>query len=685
MKRKSIYSLIAGTLVLAGLSSCNNDKFLDVTHGNIIPSEAIFASDDAALATLTGCYDLMLPSQTTDFAGNEVHNSDPYKPYVFTTSHPTMDSQASGWDAAFCRQGWNAQTTELLSGWRHAYAAISRCNEYLAGLETAEALSDAVKKTCEGECLAIRSYQYFWLATTFGRVPLLEAGETYVNTPAKARAESYEVMWDFIINDFQKATDLLTWEPYNGEYGRATKGMAEAYLGDAYMWKAYRCPDKAAECYAKAKAALKDVLDNGPYELNASFTTLFDADEAWGKEAIWQAILNEGDQWGGWDGGKWSGAHGWTGFYYGAPANGAWGTYACSWELYDAYEDGDKRRDGSLVGATIPESELDRIGKKDHWKQTFVPTAWINNEANMYQEIKDKDGKGTGKYDHSTTNHIGKGTVDYKDESKNKILYDPDCPMGFNPFAQEFVGYNTFHREKGDIQPTVYSTKHWRNGRGTHWQGDQWLPDHIYMKRLANVMLDYAECCFQTGEADKGWEQINKLRERAWGILEDGHEKELANKFNSYFKNLKTFYGTADNGYGQYTLPDDTDGWYPIPFGSNGNKPEDAKTYYTKLKAEKGFTSEVWKVAVNEERRKEFNAEWSLKTDMQKSGYLADHIEHNYPKGYGHETGIEQIYEWRTYRGFDFDDRKMDMPIPQDELIKNPLCDQNEAYVGTSN
>ena len=575
MKRKSIYSLIAGALVLTTISSCDNEKFLEVSHGNVIPSEAIFASDEAALATLTGCYDLMLPSQETDFAGNEVHNSDPYKPYVFTTSHPTMDSQASGWDAAFCRQGWNAQTTELLSGWRHAYAAIGRCNEYLAGLATAEGLSDAVKKTCEGECLALRSYQYFWLATTFGRVPLLEAGETYVNTPTKARAESYEAMWDFIINDFKKATELLAWLPFQGEYGRATKGMAEAYLADSYMWKAYRCPDQAAECYGLAKAALKDVLENGPYELNRSFTTLYDADEAWGKEAIWQAILNEGDQWGGWDGSKWSGAHGWTGFYYGAPSNGAWGTYACSYELYDAYEDGDKRRDGSLVCATLPKSELERYGKL-RWQQTFKPEAWIANEAN-------KD-------------HIGTGTVDMTDESKNKILYDPDCPIGFNPFAQEFVGYNTCHREKADIQPTVYSTKHWRNGRGTHWQGDQWLPDHIYMKRLANVMLDYAECCFRTGEE------------------------------------------------------------------------------------EKGFTSEVWKVAVNEERRKEFNAEWSLKTDMQKSGYLVDHIEHNYPKGYGHETGIEQIYEWRTYRGFDFDERKMDMPIPQDELIKNPACDQNEAY-----
>lgn len=659
MKSKLIYSLIAGSMVLAGFTSCDNDEFLEVTHGNIIPSDAIFASDDAALATLTGCYDLMLPSQNTDFAGNEVHNSDPYKPYVFTTSHPTMDSQASGWDAAFCRQGWNAQTTELLSGWRHAYAAISRCNEYLAGLATAEGLSDAVKKTCEGECLALRSYQYFWLATTFGRVPLLEAGETYVNTPTKARPGTYEEMWDFIIDDFKKATELLAWEPYQGQYGRCTKGMAEAYLADSYMWKAYRCPDKADENYKLAKTALEDILNNGPYELNASFTTLFDADEAWGKEAIWQAILNEGDQWGGWDGAKWSGAHGWTGFYYGAPANGAWGTYACSYELYDAYEDGDKRRDGSLVTATLPKVLLEEWGKL-RWQQTFKPVAWLNNEAN----------KG----------HIGTGTIDRADEGNNKILYDENCPIGFNPFAQEFVGYNTPHREKGDIQPTVYSTKHWRNGRGTHWQGDQWLPDHIYMKRLANVMLDYAECCFRTGDAAKGWEQINKLRERAWGKLEDGKQAQLAAKFSSYFVKLKDFYKAADNGFGQYTLPDNTEGWYPIPFGSNGNTPEDAETYYTKLKQDKGFTSEVWKVAVNEERRKEFNAEWSLKTDMQKSGYLVDHIEHNYPKGYGHETGIEQIYEWRTYRGFDFDERKMDMPIPQDEIIKNPACDQNEAY-----
>ena len=637
-----------------GLTSCDNDAFLDVTQPNLLASDAMFENDNNAKAALTGCYDLMLPSNT---AG---HNGDPFKPYIFTTSHPTMDSQASGWDAAFCRQGWNAQTTELAAGWNHSYAAIARCNDFLSGLDKADNVSPAVKKSLEGEARALRGYQFHWLATTFGRVPMLGTGENYSNTPYKERAKTHEEMWEFIIADFKAAADLLDWKPMDGQYGRCTKGMALAYLGDSYMWLAYRTGD--ASYYKEAKAVFKQIIDSHTYELNPSFSTLFDADEAWGKEAIWQAVLNEGDQWGGWDGGKWSEAHGWVGFYYGAPANGAWGTYAVSYELYDAYEDGDKRRDASLVTACLSEAMLDSIGKvegrdiKNHWKQTFKPTAWLANPENA--------------------KYLGTSVCDYSDEGKNTVKYNPNCPIGFNPFSQEWVNYSTPHREKGDIAPTVYSTKHWRNGRGTHWSGDQWLPDHIYMKRLANVYLDYAECCFRTdgAESAEGWKYVNEIRNRAFGNLEVGKKDQLTAKYNTYFKNLASFYG--DNGNGCYTASDE----YPIPFNEVTVAVPDAKTYYTARKAEMKFDSPVWQVAVNEERRKEFNAEWSLKTDMQKSGYLVDHMNHNYPRGYGHATGIEQIYEWRTYRGFEFNEGKMDMPIPQDELIKNPLCDQNEAY-----
>ena len=196
------------------------------------------------------------------------------------------------------------------------------------------------------------------------------------------------------------------------------------------------------------------------------------------------------------------------------------------------------------------------------------------------------------------------------------------------------------------------------------------------MKRYANVLLDYAECCFRTGAEAEGWQYVDMIRNRAFGNLEVGKSAELTQKFTGYYKWCATYY--QDNGFGMWTASNQ----YPIPFNEKTVEVPSAKDYYTMLKGVKGFTSEVWKVAVNEERRKEFNAEWSLKTDLQKSDYLVDHMDHNYPKNYPgtHETGIEQIYQWRTYRNFDFDIKKMDMPIPQDELIKNPLCDQNEAY-----
>ena len=217
--------------------------------------EAQYNSDANARLSLNGIY-----------AYNNVSTQDNswgYKPNLFTGSHPTMDTQCTGWDVKFLNQTWDANVGELGEGWAHAYAAICRANLYLSGLETAEGVTESAKKLCEGEARALRGYFYTWLATTFGRVPMLNTGEDFNNTPNKAAAETYEEMWDFIIEDFQKASELLDWKPFNDEYGRCTKGMAKAYLADAYMWKAYRCPDQAADCYAKAKAELKSIIDSG--------------------------------------------------------------------------------------------------------------------------------------------------------------------------------------------------------------------------------------------------------------------------------------------------------------------------------------------------------------------------------------------------------------------------------------
>ncbi len=628
-----LYSLFAGSVLLLGATSCDNDEFLTVDHYSILDLNSGYDTDDHTLRSLNGCYDSMLPSED-----DQDLNGDPFKPYIFTGCHPTMDTQATGWDKDFMTQSWTADKTELQDGWSHAYSGISRCNDFLQNLEdNASGLSSEVVTTAEGEARVIRAFHYFWLATTFGRVPMLATGETYVNTPYKARAETYEEMWNFIIEDLEKASELLSWKPYNSQYGRCTKGMALAYLGDAYMWKAYRCPDQATECYQKAESALKQVLTSGEYELNKSYTTLWDATGVWGKEAIYEQVLNEGDKWSSWDSNALSGANGWTIYYSAAPANGGWGTIALSWELYDSFEPGDKRRDGSLVTAGVPESKL----VKPEWKSTIpVPQEWLNATENA--------------------NYVEKATA---------------SPNGFNPFVQEYLAYDNYKYDTGgEYAPAVYTTKYWRLGR-CHWNSDQWAPAQIYRKRLPNVMLDYAECRFILyGESDaEGWDQINQLRERAFGNKEAGSASALTSTYSTYYSDqMASFYG--DGGFGYYvSIPN----YYPVPFATETTTVPDAKTYYTQLKATKGFTSPVWKVAVNMERRKEFSAEWCLCPDMLKSGFMEEHIAINYPK---HAQQADPKSDWQSVRTFEFDNLRMDMPIPADELIKNPLCDQNEAY-----
>ena len=648
---KTRYYMIGAALCSTmglGLTSCNNDSFLDVDQYEIIANDAMFENDANAKKGLNGVYDMLFPNGT-QVNGKNIYDGDwGFKPNLFTGCHPTIDTQATGWDKNWNVQAWNSGSTELLDGWRHVYAGICRANDYLAGLEKADKVSETVKKNLDGQGRALRGFFYHWLATTFGRVPMLATGETYSNTPQKARAQTYAEMWDFIIEDFKAAAEELDWQPMDGQYGRATKGMALAYLGDAYMWKAYRltdgangitdagaAPTTAEECYRLAADCFKKILDSNTYKLNESFTTLWDPASAWGPEAIWVEQLDEGNNWG-----KWSDltSNLMLKWYTACPENGGWGSLYLSWEWYSCYEKGDKRREGSCYTGAVPQIDPNNPAYDPQYEGWYEPAIY-----------------------------------------------------GVNPYLQETLGKGQsgtttkqFHFNNGEWAPAIWSSKMWRTASANYkgWADGHWSPTPIYWKRLPNVMLDYAECLFRLNGGDDAtaWQQINTLRERAFGKFEAGKEQALTDKYLPYYNSFAEWVGReeGDNQDGGPFYKNRTE--YPIPFGSNDALREDAKTYYTKYAAQKGFKSEVWKVAVNTERRKEFNCEWCLRPDMQKSGFMADHVATNYPK-----RSVENLKDvpW-TNRDYDYNDLKMDMPIPQDEIDKNPLCDQNPAYVGKS-
>ena len=627
MKKIFKYFAMAG-LGLVALSSCNNEDYLDVPKYDILDISSQYEGDDNARLGLNGIY-----------AYNNVSKQDNswgYKPNLFTGSHPTMDTQCTGWDVKFLDQTWDANVGELGEGWAHAYAAICRANLYLSGLETAENVSPEAKNLCEGEARALRGYFYTWLATTFGRVPMLATGEDFSNTPNKAAADTYEEMWDFIIEDFSKAAELLNWTPYENQYGRCTKGMAKAYLADAYMWKAFRCPDQASDCYNKAKAELKCIIDSGTYKLATNFATNWDPAGFWNEECIWAMCSDEGNEWSSWGGDrvvtfcnpnmfKW---------FTACPENGGWGSQYLSWEWYSCYEPGDTRRDASCVTGAIPEDQLAKYGiEKSKVVYGFHP--YLKDSLG----IKNDNGQVVKPFINA------EGVV-----SGTKTMQ--------------------FHFTNGEFAPAIWTTKIWRNAfaDGNSWGTQMWSPTIIYGKRYANVLLDYAECCFRTGDETTGWAQLDILRNRAWGNLTIGQD------YSKYFAHFNTVY----TGNGKNTTMTE----YPIGVLTQAVTVPSAKEYYTKLQATPnrvGYThkSEAWKVAVNEERRKEFNSEWCLCPDMIRSGYMEDHIDYNYPKDDGGSDYAN--YPW-SKRSFDFDINKMDMPIPAGELLKNTLLKQNPGY-----
>lgn len=606
-----LLALVLGAGAIAALPSCSED-FLDVDHYDVLSSDYVTSSqsnfDDALLAIYANM--------------NQMINEDIMKPNLWLGCHPTMDTQATGWDKAWMTQSWASDQKELYDEWKRLYSGISFCNDLLDMVEKNKDNKEFDAKylnQCKAEASAMRGYYYSWLAQNWANVPILRPGENYANLDElPGNDNNWNDVLSEIITDLTFAAENLDWKPANNQYGRATKGMALTYLADAYLWRAYRNGNTkdGGEDVQKAKEILKSIIDSGTYKLQPSFTTLFDP-VAWNEESIWEEVVDEGDksnQWGGYH----TNAHGWEFNYAACPDNGGWGTLYLSWEWYTCYEKGDKRRDGS---------------------------ACVDNIANW------------GNFTDRITGEP------LSTSAKSDFCYENNPYMHKVASKQDSYHYNN----GGDFAPSVWSLKWWRTGNNTWWS-NIFSPVHVYWKRYADVLITYAECCFRTGAEAEGWQYIDQIRDRAFGNLEVG---ESADKYLEFYKN----YAAQESGNsGTY---DHFDG-YPIPFNTEKVSVPAAKDYYSMVKSKLGFNLDDWQVAVLQERRKEFNAEWTLAPALHRAGLLAEHLAHNYPKD---ATPISELkdYPW-TPRTYDYSEERMDFPIPATELVRNTNLVQNKAY-----
>ncbi len=213
--------------------------------------------------------------------------------------------------------------------------------------------------------------------------------------------------------------------------------------------------------------------------------------------------------------------------------------------------------------------------------------------------------------------------------------------LGLNPSYSGYV-------QGSENVPCVYSLKYWRKQPGK--DGFVYCPISLTFKRYAGVLLDYAECCFETGEEATGWEMIRQVRNRAWGNLEIGVQ---AIDFPQAMLNT--------------TVVD-------VP---------DAKTVYAEYKTRKGYACDVWKVALTQERRHELNAEFSLYFDLCRMGLAEEWFRCEYPKTKANSTPEECWETGDSFRYFEHQKYQEIFPIPTNEILNNPLInseDQNEGY-----
>ena len=343
---KNIYKFLLMAAPLFGLSSCG-EGFLDVDRYDILEPDIILTSEEYVNQGLNGLYDSFLPIKS---GGNDIESNWNIKPHLAFSNYPALDCQADGWDNEFARHAWLADKDMFEVAWQFAYRAISRVNVFLEQLQKADVSlfkeGQKGKDKIEAQARAIRGYWYYYLAQNYGRVPMLDAGESYSNTQSKPRAESLDETYDFIIKDFEYASANLGWNPENNDYGRITKGMAMAYSAMTYMYK---------KDFKTAKSIFKEIIDKGPYELMPCYGELHQYNNYWCKESVWEvSFFNWGDL--GWSAGNTTDNIWWGTYLTAAAEYGGWGALYISHEFARSFEEGDKRKQYSIVckGETQP-------------------------------------------------------------------------------------------------------------------------------------------------------------------------------------------------------------------------------------------------------------------------------------------------------------------------------------------
>ena len=250
------------SLIILGLASCTD--LTEETYTFLSPNNFYQTSDDLKMA-LTGVYDGYQETFVKDYK------------YIMQLEVMTeFGAPAYAKDNVHLWNVWsdiNNADKMVFGNWDDAYSTINKANIVLGRGENIE-MDEDLKARYFAEARFLRAATCFNLVRMYGGLPIPEtytSGVDGLEIPRKTVEETY----NYIIEDLEYAiAHLPVKSAYNsGEVWRASKGAAQALIGDVYLTMGDMMSDD--RFYQKAKDYLGEVISSREYDLEPDFKDLW--------------------------------------------------------------------------------------------------------------------------------------------------------------------------------------------------------------------------------------------------------------------------------------------------------------------------------------------------------------------------------------------------------------------------
>lgn len=250
------------------MTSCSD--FLDRPVEDNNTTENYYDGDAACLSGVNYLYN----SPWYDFQRGFIKIGEVMSGNMYWGSSPYMNFSTNGTDVDLINMSYSL------------WATIGHANTVYESLKGAKNCSAATLNQCMGECLAWKAMAYFFLARTFGDVPIVHNNSDNLasgdyNTLSKVEKSD---VYDYVVMTLEKAIELLPAEKSTS--GRIDKYGAMGLLAKVYLTKAGVTGTLNNDDLTKAVMLAKQVINDSGRTLQPKYSDIFRGSNQFGDEIL---------------------------------------------------------------------------------------------------------------------------------------------------------------------------------------------------------------------------------------------------------------------------------------------------------------------------------------------------------------------------------------------------------------